>query len=115
MNKFSNVLRIPTFADLYKEFINRLAMRLKALDSSEDTPMFDCEKSKEDVMMRFTDENQFFGVKFQPSADVKYPKRTIEEIKKEDEYFILDLNILEFIPEHIYNFVSSFCQLCKQR
>ncbi len=50
MNKFSNVLKIPVFSDLYKDTINRIAQKSKELGADITPPTF-TEKKFEDVMM----------------------------------------------------------------
>ena len=110
MNKHSNILKIPTFTDYYKDFVNRITNKMKAIEPSSDIPSFG-NLPKEDVEMEV---EQVFGL-IALNEDNHYEVKRIHELKKEDTRFIVEVNILEFFPEKLYDFVSVLCQKCHKR
>jgi hypothetical protein len=109
MNKHSNILKIPPFTDYYKDFVNRISNKMKAIEPSSDVPLFN--PPRDDVEM---DVDQVFGV-IALNEHSDFQVKRIHELRKEDTRFILEVNILEFFPERLYDFVSVLCQKCLRR
>ena len=114
MNKFSNILKIPPFTDLYKEMVNKIAMKLKSSDLSADAPRFVStgERKFDDVMMVDTPTN--FGI-VALYDDTKYKIKSINEISDKDDKFILNVNVMQIYPQVIFDFVSVLCLKCQMR
>jgi hypothetical protein len=112
MNKFSNVLKIPTFSDLYKEMINKIAQKSKTVDPNLDVPMFSTslDKKFEDLMM--IDNPTTFGITalYEPNA---YKIKSINELNERDEKFVLQLNVMAIFPQPLYDLTSLMCKKCQ--
>jgi hypothetical protein len=109
MNKHSNILKIPHFTDYYKEFVNRITNKMKAIEPSTELPVFSNPANEEEM-----DVDQVFGL-IALNEDNIYEVKRLHELRKADDRFILELNILEFFPERLYDFVSVLCQKCFRR
>ena len=115
MNKFSNILKIPPFTDLYKEMVNKIALKLKNTDpTAEPAPMFvsTAERKFDDLMMVETPSH--FGISAQYD-ETKYRVKSVNEISDSDEKFVLHLNVMQILPQPIYEYVSIMCQKCQMR
>jgi hypothetical protein len=113
MNKFSNILKIPPFTDLYKEMVNKIAQKLKTADPSSDAPMFaPSERKFDDLMM--VDTPSHFGISAQYDES-KYRVKSINEISDSDEKFVLHVNVMQIFPQPVYEYVSVICQKCQMR
>lgn len=110
MNKFSNLLKIPTFSDYYKEFINRLAKEIKVIDTKADAPVF--EKKVEDVDAMIVDTHINWGVTALYDES-KYKLKSINELTESDETFVLHVNIMSIFPENIADYVLIMCNKCQ--
>lgn len=110
MNKFSNILKAPPFSDLFKDFMNKIAIKMKAIEKSEDVPMFE-ERQKEEVMKNVVESPTQFLVK--PKEVGKFEVKRVSDLSTSDEYFALELNILEIYPANIHEFVCIMCQNCQ--
>ncbi len=112
MNKFSNILKIPASFDLYKEMVNKIALKLKSIEPSSDVPMFGTsERRLEDLMVVDTPTN--YLIKSQEES--MYPAKTLNELTESDDKFVLHLNVLHINPQTVYEFVSILCSHCKMR
>ena len=113
MNKFSNILKIPPFTELYKEMVNRIALRTKNFEPCSDVPMFTApEKKLDDMMLVDTPTN--FGISAQ-YEEGRYPIKSINELEVNDEKFVLHLNVVSVFPQTIFEFVSVMCEKCQMR
>ncbi len=104
MNKFSNVLKIPTFSDLYKDFINEIALASKTYDSKSDAPMF--EKKLEDIDSMNIDTPMNWGVTAL-YEEGKYQLKSVNEIDSRDELFVLHVNVMSIFPENVSDYVLT--------
>lgn len=114
MNKFSNILKVPPFTDLYKEFMNKIANKMKTIEPTSDVPSFSIDKKPEDVIMSVMDTPEYFGV----SAlyeEGEYSIKRINDLTEKDEKFVLHLNVMEIFPQTVYDIVSIVCQTCVSR
>jgi hypothetical protein len=107
MNNFSNILRIPTFSEYFTDFINRLTNRIKEVDPSAEVPQFSINRREEMEM----DVDVVFGV-IARNEDNLFQVKRLNNITKEDTTFIVEVNILEFSTDRIYDYVSVLCQKC---
>ena len=114
MNKFSNILKIPHFTDYYKEFINKIALKMKNLDPSADVPIFGKDRIEDNAIMDIENQ-QTTQVSFIPSNKEAYPLRLLNDIKDIDGRIVLRLNVLEVYPTTIYELVSILCTNCEKR
>lgn len=113
MNKFSNILKIPTFSSLYKEMINKIAQKSKALDPSLDIPLFSTteEKKFDELMMVEMPTNWGVTAKYEEN---KYKYKALNEISDtEEDTFVLHLNVVSVYPQTIYDCVSVMCWKCQ--
>ena len=108
MNKYSNILKIPPYTDYFKDFINRISFKMKAIEPNVEVPVFQNEIRKEDIEMNV---DMVFGI-IAMNEDNLYPVKRIHDITNEDNRFIIEVNILEFFPDKIYDYVSILCQRC---
>jgi hypothetical protein len=106
MNNFSNILRIPTFSEYFIDFINRLTHRIKEVDPSSNVPQFTIDRKDEEM-----DVDIVFGV-IAKNEDNLYQVKRLNNITNNDSTFIIEVNILEFSTDRIYDFVSVLCQKC---
>jgi hypothetical protein len=110
MNKHSNILKIPQFTDYYKDFINRITNKMKTIEPSSDIPSF-ANPPRDDTEMQV---DQVFGL-IALNEDNHYEVKRIHELSKDDNKFIVEVNILQFFPEKLYDFTSVLCQKCFKR
>lgn len=111
MQKFSNLLKIPNFFDLYKETMNKIAQKSKFLETnSELPPIYETKEKKFDnLMMIETPTN--FGI----SAiyeEGKYPLRCFSDLDEKDEKFVMYLNVVKIFPNASEELVSILCKKC---
>lgn len=110
MNKYSNIIKIPPFMDFYKEFMNRLALKIKALEPSIEVPTYE---KKDDVMMSVVESPSFFAVNCMNGAN--YPLKKLNELTDQDDRFLLEVNVLGIYPEKVEDYVLIFCGKCQNR
>lgn len=113
MNKFSNILKIPSFSDYNKDMLNKIANKIKILDPSSDVPMFSTSDKKLDDMM-LVDIPTNFGISAQYDEG-KFEVKCINELGLNDEKFVLHLNVVSIFPQTIFEYVSVMCENCQMR
>ena len=116
MNTFSNILKIPQFSSYYKQFMNRLANKLKAIEPNIDIPIFNVSsQEKKDVPMD-SSSGDMSGKQLLSKVICKgneYDVKRYDEITSDDKFFIINVNIMEIYPKPVYNFVNVLCQNCQ--
>lgn len=113
MNKFSNILKIPPTFDLYKEMVNKIALKLKSYEPSLDVPMFGTSERKiEDVMV--VDHPQNFAIAA-IYDQTNFSIKSLNEISDYDEKFVLHLNVLHISPQTVYDSALLLCSNCHMR
>ncbi len=112
MNKFSNILKIPASFDLYKEMVNKIALKLKSFEPYSDVPMFaTTDRRLEDLAIINSPSN--FGIKALYDSS-KFTVKSLNELD-DSEKFVMHLNVVQFNSPTIYEFVSLLCSNCKMR
>jgi hypothetical protein len=113
MNKFSNMLKIPPTFDLYREMVNKIATKLKTIESSSDVPMFGAYERKLEDLMIVENPTEF---KVKPiKIESSYPIKSINDLTDSDEKFVLHLNVLKINPQSVYDSVLLLCSNCRMR
>lgn len=111
MNKFSNILKIPPMMEMYRVFMNKIALKMKNIDPTIDTPLFSTNSRVEDI--KLVDVPKNWGVI--PLNAGEYEDKRFDELTPEDKKFKLEVNVLEIFPKPVYNFVSILCLNCSNR
>ena len=108
MNKFSNMLKIPTFSDLYKEMLNKIARKSKAMDPNFDVPMFvTTSDSKFEEFMLDSPTNWGVTVQYESYG------HKLKSINDLNDRVVLHLNVMNVYPKSVYDFVSLLCLKCQ--
>ena len=111
MNRFSNILKIPTFSHLYKDMINKIALKAKTYDPNSDVPMFNAEEKKfDELMMVEMPTNWGITAKYDEGS---YVFKSLNELTDSSGTFVLHLNVLSVYPQTIYDVVSVMCLKCQ--
>lgn len=114
MNAFSNTLNIPQSSDYYKQFMNRLVLKLKEIQPNLDIPLFGTLRdtkvnNNKDGPMEIIDNYIVKAIVNHGQYDLK----KYNEITPQDKRFLIEVNIIEIYPKPIYNFVNVLCNNCK--
>ncbi len=109
MNRHSNMLKIHSSTDYCKEFLNRIQNKLSKAEAVPENQTVDNKKDHMEL-----DEELLFGIAVR-NDDNEYQVKRLFELTNEDHRFILEVHILEFFPDKVYDFVSLFCENCKSR
>lgn len=120
MNTFSNILKIPQFSDYYKQFMNRLVLRLRELQPNVNVPLFPLSSD-----LKGTKDGDGIGKGIEKLKEKKhyiirpivkegqYDLKQYTDIVPTDKRFLLEVNVIEIYPKPVYNSVNVLCQNCK--
>jgi hypothetical protein len=100
MNKNSNILKVPEYTDYYRDFMNRISMKMKAIEPTADVPMYDTIQGAKDNAVQCV-------------APEEIPNRKINNIS--ENKFIIDVNILSIQPQETSECILSYCEKCHMR
>jgi hypothetical protein len=112
MNKHSNILKIPVFSDLYKDFMNKIAQKMNNFDKKADVPIYNTDRKLDDTMMNIVEAPSSFLVSPILPDGHTYQTKTLLELTDKDERFLMKLSILDISPNVTYDFVQVFCPKC---
>jgi hypothetical protein len=100
MNKYSNILKVPEYTDYYRDFMNRISMKMKAIEPTADVPMYETTSDAKDSLIQCV-------------AAEEIPTKKLKDIG--DNKFILDVNIISIQPQEATECVLGYCNKCQER
>lgn len=106
MNKHSNILKIPQFFDFFKDFL----FRIKRVTDHPDSYLNGNNRYFDNILELPTQ----FAIETLCKEE-RFVKKSIEQLNKFDERFIINLNIVEVFPNDVNEFIYVHCSSCNAR
>lgn len=107
MNKYSNILIVPTHFDYYKTFMAKL---VSTYDPDNKIPLYGV-NNKENLL--FEEKYPYIIKTTENTKD--YQTRTIKTIAKTDNKFLISLNVVSLNPSSADSLILALCRNCKIR
>lgn len=103
MNKFSNILKLPPFSNHSLELLKNIYNKVKYIDPTKNIiESYNHYKKDMKVILQYI------------STEHLYPEKSINEITKNDDYVILTLNVLDYLPTDLNEFSQLYNNTTKE-
>jgi hypothetical protein len=104
MNKFSNILKLPPFSNHSLELLKNIYNKVKYIDPTKNIiESYNQYKKEMKIILQYVSNNQ------------EFPEKSINEITKNDNYVVLTLNVLDYLPNNLNEFSQLYNSSTKER
>lgn len=121
MNQFSNILKIPSFTDYYKEFMKRIEQKLNNSDNKTegqtysigiDKDQLNAMKQDKSEPFRLIETPKYFITKLKAENYEGLEVKRFDDISPYENKFIIDVNVVDISPQKLIDCLNILCDNC---